>query len=228
MPGARPTPVPCESPGTGRDTSQVSGAEDDQRGTWERVRPPAAPGRVVTPQGTRRCPRARRSRNRGRNPERNRGAREFGPSGTREIRGCTVVMRGEGAPARDLGCSTMRPSTTSPSRDARADTTLCDGANVTVLRWLFDLVVIVGYFATALVLGSWLIVAVPVILAAIVIAVTIVRVRLDEYVSGRGRRCEEAAWIAEGASTMERDRASYPTPARGWPNSSGPQRPQTA
>ncbi len=31
------------APGTGRDKSQVSGAEDDQRGTWERVRPPPRP-----------------------------------------------------------------------------------------------------------------------------------------------------------------------------------------
>lgn len=49
-----------------------------------------------------------------------------------------------------------------------------------VLRWVFDLVVIVGYFATALFLGSWLMVAAPFVLAAVVVVVTIVRVRLDE------------------------------------------------
>ncbi|MBI3747613.1 MAG: hypothetical protein HY262_02000 [Chloroflexi bacterium] len=49
-----------------------------------------------------------------------------------------------------------------------------------VLRWLLDLVIIVGYFATALVLGSRLMVAAPFVLAAIVIVVTIVWVRLDE------------------------------------------------
>ena len=49
-----------------------------------------------------------------------------------------------------------------------------------LLRWLFDLVVIAGYFATALVLGSWLVAAAPFALAGIVIVVTIVRVRLDE------------------------------------------------
>jgi hypothetical protein len=51
---------------------------------------------------------------------------------------------------------------------------------VTVLRWLFDLVIIVGYFATALILGSWLMAAAPFALAGIVIVVTIVWVRLDE------------------------------------------------
>jgi hypothetical protein len=57
-------------------------------------------------------------------------------------------------------------------------TGLCDGASVAVLRWLFDLVIIVGYFATALVLGSWLMVAAPFVLAGIAIVITIVRVRL--------------------------------------------------
>lgn len=49
-----------------------------------------------------------------------------------------------------------------------------------MLRWLFDLVVIVGYFATALILGSWLMVAAPLVLAAIVVVVTIVRVQFDD------------------------------------------------
>jgi hypothetical protein len=51
---------------------------------------------------------------------------------------------------------------------------------VDLLRWPFDVVIIVGYFATAIILGSWLMAAAPVVLAGIVIAVTIVRVRLDE------------------------------------------------
>jgi hypothetical protein len=51
---------------------------------------------------------------------------------------------------------------------------------VAVLRWLFDLVVIVGYFATALVLGSWLMAALPLVLAGIAIVVTIVWARLNE------------------------------------------------
>ena len=62
----------------------------------------------------------------------------------------------------------------------RAVTAKWDGARVDLLRWLFDLVVIVGYFATALVLGSWLMAAAPFALAGIVIVATIVRVRLDE------------------------------------------------
>lgn len=66
------------------------------------------------------------------------------------------------------------------NRDGRAVTVICDGASVAVLRWLFDLVIIVGYFATALILGSWLMVAAPFVLAAVVVVVTIVRVRLDD------------------------------------------------
>jgi hypothetical protein len=50
---------------------------------------------------------------------------------------------------------------------------------VDALRWLFNLVMIVGYFATALVLGSWLMVAAPLVLVALVIVVTVVWVRLD-------------------------------------------------
>ena len=49
-----------------------------------------------------------------------------------------------------------------------------------VIRWLFDLVIIVGYFATALILGSWIMVAAPFVFATVVVVVTIVRVRLDE------------------------------------------------
>lgn len=49
-----------------------------------------------------------------------------------------------------------------------------------LLRRLFDLVVIAGYFVTVLALGSWLMVAVPLVLAAIVIVATILWVRLDE------------------------------------------------
>ena len=49
-----------------------------------------------------------------------------------------------------------------------------------VLRWLFELVIIAAYFATALVLGSWVMVAAPFVLAGIVIVVTIIWVRLDE------------------------------------------------
>ena len=123
------------------------------------------------------------SRNRGRSAERIGRGERIRTSGTRQIRGCTVVMGGEAAPLRP-GSQRMRPSTTTPDigegRDVRAVTTRCDGASVAVLRWLFDLVVIVGYFATALVLGSWLMVAAPLVLAAIVIVVTIVWVRLDE------------------------------------------------
>jgi hypothetical protein len=37
----------------------------------------------------------------------------------------------------------------------------------------------VGYFGTALVLGSWLMVAAPILLALLVIVVTVVRMRLD-------------------------------------------------
>jgi hypothetical protein len=44
---------------------------------------------------------------------------------------------------------------------------------------VFGVVIIVGYFATALILASWLIVAAPFI-AALVIVVTVARVRLDE------------------------------------------------
>lgn len=75
----------------------------------------------------------------------------------------------------------QRPSLVSHrgNRDGRAVTALCDGDSVDVLRWLFDLVIIVGYFATALILGSWLMVAAPFVLAAVVVVVTIVRVRLD-------------------------------------------------
>jgi hypothetical protein len=51
---------------------------------------------------------------------------------------------------------------------------------VDLLRWLFDLVVIVGYFAAALILGSLLMVAAPFVLAGIVIVATIIRVRLEE------------------------------------------------
>ena len=42
---------------------------------------------------------------------------------------------------------------------------MCDGDSV--LRWVFDLVVIVGYFATAFVLGSWLMVAAPLVLTSL-------------------------------------------------------------
>jgi hypothetical protein len=49
-----------------------------------------------------------------------------------------------------------------------------------VLRFVFDLVIIVGYFATAFFLGSLLMAAAPFVLAGIVIVVTIVRVRLGE------------------------------------------------
>ena len=48
-----------------------------------------------------------------------------------------------------------------------------------VLRRLFDLVII-GYFATAFVSGSWLMVAAPFVLTSVVIVVTVVRVRLDD------------------------------------------------
>ena len=66
------------------------------------------------------------------------------------------------------------------NRDGRAVTAICDGACVAVIRWLFDLVIIVGYFATALILGSWIMVAAPFVFATVVVVVTIVRVRLDE------------------------------------------------
>ena len=79
------------------------------------------------------------------------------------------------------------PAPISPSPLARARwlgpgsrTGICDGASMAVIPWLFDLVIIVGYFATALILGSWLMVAAPFVLAAVVVVVTIVRVRLDE------------------------------------------------
>jgi hypothetical protein len=55
----------------GGDKSQVSGAEDDGRGTWGRGPPAVAAVR----RGTRRCPRARRSRNRGHHREEVVGAR---------------------------------------------------------------------------------------------------------------------------------------------------------
>jgi hypothetical protein len=51
---------------------------------------------------------------------------------------------------------------------------------VSVLRWLFGLVIIVVYFATALVLGSWLMAVTAFALALVVVVVTVVRVRLDE------------------------------------------------
>jgi hypothetical protein len=51
---------------------------------------------------------------------------------------------------------------------------------VGVLRFVVDLVIIIGYFAMALIVGSWLMAAAPFALAVIVIVVTIVRVRLDE------------------------------------------------
>ena len=44
---------------------------------------------------------------------------------------------------------------------------------VGVLRWLFDLVIIVGYFATAFVLGSWPMAVAPFVLALLVVAVTV-------------------------------------------------------
>jgi hypothetical protein len=64
--------------------------------------------------------------------------------------------------------------------DRRAVTTLRNSVSVAVLRWLFDLVIIVGYIAVSLVLGAWLMLAVPIVLAAVVIVVTIVWVRLGE------------------------------------------------
>jgi hypothetical protein len=51
---------------------------------------------------------------------------------------------------------------------------------VGVLRWLFDLVIIMGYLATAFVLGSWLMVAAPFVVTFVVILVTVVRVRLGD------------------------------------------------
>lgn len=48
------------------------------------------------------------------------------------------------------------------------------------LRFAFNLVVVVGYFAAAFVLGSWPMAAAPFSLAAIVIVVTVVRARLEE------------------------------------------------
>jgi hypothetical protein len=55
----------------------------------------------------------------------------------------------------------------------RAVTAACDGASVSVLRWLFNLVTIAGYFAAALILGSWLMVAAPIVLAGVVIAAVV-------------------------------------------------------
>ena len=49
-----------------------------------------------------------------------------------------------------------------------------------VLRWLFDLVIIVGYFATAFVLGSWLMAVAPFVLALLVVTAALIRGRLDE------------------------------------------------
>ena len=49
-----------------------------------------------------------------------------------------------------------------------------------LLRWLFDVVIIVGYFATALILGSWLMVAVPIVLVGVVIAAVVAWERLGE------------------------------------------------
>lgn len=45
--------------------------------------------------------------------------------------------------------------------------------SVDLLRRLFDLVVIAGYFVTVLALGSWLMVAVPIVLAGVVIAAVV-------------------------------------------------------
>lgn len=55
-----------------------------------------------------------------------------------------------------------------------------DAAGVGVLRWLFDLVIIIGYFVIAFVVGSWLMVAAPFVATFVVILVTVVRVRLGD------------------------------------------------
>ena len=49
-----------------------------------------------------------------------------------------------------------------------------------LLRWLFDVVIIVGYFATALILGAWRMVAVPSVLVGVVIAAVVAWERLGE------------------------------------------------
>ncbi len=49
-----------------------------------------------------------------------------------------------------------------------------------MLRWLINLVIIVGYFAAVTLLGSWLMAAAPIALALLVIVITIVRVRIGE------------------------------------------------
>ncbi len=47
------------------------------------------------------------------------------------------------------------------------------------LRWLFELVVVGGYYATAFVLGSWLMALAPLAIALLVLVWAIIMSRLD-------------------------------------------------
>jgi hypothetical protein len=51
---------------------------------------------------------------------------------------------------------------------------------VDVLRFVFNLAVVVGYYAVALFLGSWLMALAPVGLALILTFVAVIRARFDE------------------------------------------------
>jgi len=53
-----------------------------------------------------------------------------------------------------------------------------------VIRFVFDLLIIVAWFAVAFVLGSWLMAAAPVALAMLLVVVTVIRDRLDPEEEG--------------------------------------------
>jgi hypothetical protein len=55
---------------------------------------------------------------------------------------------------------------------------------VDVLRFVFDLLVIIGYYAVAFVLGSWLMAVAPIALALVLAIVIVIRDRLDPEEGG--------------------------------------------
>jgi hypothetical protein len=55
---------------------------------------------------------------------------------------------------------------------------------VDVLRFVFDLLIIVGYFAVAFVLGSWLMAAAPIALALLLVVIIVIRDRLNPEEGG--------------------------------------------
>ena len=74
-----------------------------------------------------------------------------------------------------------------------------------VLRWLFDLVIIVGYFAAAFVLGSWLMAVAPFVLALLAVAVAVIRGRLDESEPPEdGSQGEARGGLRDGADCERR------------------------